>query len=175
MFEIASLIGTPDREIPLGTMQGTQIPNTVAIAEVPDYAARRYYIMREPFRLKWKQRKHPCGIYNCFGHVFAARRTSIYDDENSWIRLIQVEDGYRVIGPTDRAVIGDIAVYLNKPDQSFLHVGRIVLADYTESLPLIKVLSKWNDIAGEDIHILHDVPYSFEYEVEIWTDRKGDT
>ncbi|MCH7545281.1 MAG: hypothetical protein IID30_02615 [Planctomycetes bacterium] len=176
MFEIAKLSGTPEREIPLGTMRGTQIPNAVAIAEVPDYASRRYDRMRMSHQ--WEQRKHPCGIYNCFGHVFATRRTSIYDDENMWIRLIQAEDGYRLIGPSDQAVVGDIALYLHKADLSFLHVGRIVVADYTGDLPLIKVLSKWNDTAGEDIHVIHDVPYpsmGLECEIEIWTDRRGDT
>lgn len=175
MFELARLIGTAEPQIVLETRRGTRVRNFQA--PDPGQRARAVFNGLLQSHPNWVTRKDPCGIYNCFGHIWAARRTSIY--EQSEVDVIRRDDGYRDLQAAEAPRPGDLAIYLEPADSSILHVGLISELRYLSDAagkqvgnPAIWVLSKWNDAAGEVLHHLKDVPWSADdFRVEFWTDR----
>jgi hypothetical protein len=167
MFEELRLIGGGDRQLPLATKGGTQIANSVAPAPEARHLLKYKQIRQK--HSSWRSRKDPCGEYNCYGMLFASRRTAIYEDVE--VSRILTEDGYRQI-PFANAAVDDIAVY--QAFHGFVHAGRIVeVGVATEpSLRPIIVLSKWDDTTGEDLHMIWDVPFKIDRPIEIWTDRR---
>ncbi len=121
------------------------------------------------------ERKPCCGVYNCAGHVWAGRRTSLFADAAR--EMILADDGYRRLGPKEGSLPGDLVIYRD-PQVGFLHVGAIL--EMREGLgpasPKIAwVLSKWDSASGEFMHYAHHVPpwdqQGFSVVVEVWTDR----
>lgn len=125
----------------------------------------------------WEIRKRACGVYNCFGHVWASRRTAVY--EESEVERILADDGYRVLASAETPLQGDLALYALVAGGDLLHVGLVVELRRISSSggsPLGHgapwVLSKWNDVSGEVVHHVNDVPFpADEFSVAFWTDR----
>jgi hypothetical protein len=144
-----------------------------------------YQLFRAKFGAHWEPRKPACGVYNCFGHVFADRRTAIYDESDTEIAKIIADDGYRRIGQDERPQLDDIALYRQRDTRTLLHAARIVRKTTLNPLLITRIplpvwpheyyaVSKWSDATGEDIHRIDDIPYAqqgFDIEIEIWTDR----
>ena len=128
------------------------------------------------FGLDWVERKPPSGTYNCAGHVWACRRTAIYDDLENQVETIFKDDSYRLFKQGGEALsIGDLVVYWDRTSgkKLFLHVGVIaeirMLAGSVKQVPW--VLSKWDDTSGEVLHNCWRHPFEPPVDVEFWTDR----
>jgi hypothetical protein len=170
MLEMARLVGTPPKEIILQTRVGHCIPNSQSCE--PDACSRaRYDRIREAHA--WVHRKPACGVYNCFGLVWANRRTAIYEEQG--ISQILDEDGYRKLRIDEQPLPGDIVIYLMFSDQirNTYHAGVIMeLVKQRIGGNVPWVLSKWDGVCGEDMHEIRDVPPSLSgCAIEIWTDR----
>jgi hypothetical protein len=176
MFEKAKRLGDTERSIALETRLGTPIKNLIETHPPPFYCCNKYRLTVDRFGADWKERKPATGIYNCAGHVWASRRTSILDPQ--LMKLILEEDGYRRLAPGEKPCPGDIAVYVDLDAQDeILHVGRVYgfergLADGSPPIPLI--ISKWDSTSGESLHRAHDVHYGslgFCFQIRYYTDR----
>jgi len=165
MFEEIRLAGTGEN-IVVETRRGRQVANSIE-PEPGDRERRLYNLRRGRFGRSWRLRKPPCGAYNCYGMVFASRRTSILEDEQ--VPDILTDDGYRRIEESD-AMVGDLVLYRERTI-GLLHVGRITRRD---DLSALHALSKWDSASGEDEHhIRHHcwTDYGFDVRLEFWTDR----
>lgn len=184
MFEEEFLAGSTEKSIRVDTHLGTAIPNVIA-PQVDEVAKRKYSALRERYGANWINRKPATGVYNCFGMIFASRRTSIYDDENvAMIQRILDDDGYRCLSNRADVRTGDLVLYRDARSKQALHVAQV-----TRRQPLILTneldvadgggacyaLSKWNDRSGEDEHhIEHHCWKDFDnldVLIEFWTDR----
>lgn len=167
MFDSLKLLRTGPATLALQTRKGQNVANEVALPPEP-HQIRKYEILRAK-RPQWRHRRGSCGTYNCFGHVFAARRTAIYEDKE--VDKILADDGYKRVTHAT-AHVGDVAVYRNR--HGFAHAAQVIeigpAAPGTQLRP-IWALSKWDDGCGEDSHLLHDVPVAYDGDIEIWTDR----
>jgi hypothetical protein len=161
MFEVAAALGDTEREIPLATARGAKIDNLVEIDPPPPHSVRAYEALVAACGKGWKERKPATGRYNCAGHVWASRRTTILDVK-MYVLIIR-DDGYRRLGDAEQVFPGDIAVYADGEEGGeILHVGRVyrLLPGLTPESPLIPyVISKWNSTSGESLHAVFDVPY----------------
>lgn len=173
MFEFAALVGTPDVGIALETRKGHTIANSQS--PEPSDQNRRVHASLLAKNPDWVERKPPCGVYNCFGHIWASRRTAIYD--TPLIERILGDDGYRQMREDEVPFVGDLVLYRSE-QLGILHVGQIIELRELEGgqgqrlIPW--VLSKWDDSSGEIIHHSRHVPYDaqdIEYNIEYWTDR----
>lgn len=168
MLEMARLIGTPRGKIILQTRRGHDLENSQSCE--PDATTRARYDLLRSRHLGWVSRKPACGVYNCFGLVWASRRTAIYDEDD--ILQILTDDGYRQLAIEGQLQPGDVVLY--RLPGNTLHAAIVLqlrqLQPGTSTIPW--VLSKWTDAFGEDIHAIEDVPASFEKcLIQVWTDR----
>jgi hypothetical protein len=174
MFEELKLLGPTERSIVVQTRKGTGIENLVEL-DPGEAERRRYDLLLERFGANWTQRKPATGVYNCAGHVWASRRTSILKTE-CWQTILK-EDGYRQLRDGETPVAGDLVLYADEDVGDYLHVGMIleVRDGISRESPRISwVLSKWNSTSGEVMHHAHDVPYDMHeipFRIEYWTDR----
>lgn len=174
MFENLRLLGTTERKIVLQTRLGNAVDN--AQTAEPDAQDIRKFegIFAEH---EWKLRKKPCGMYNCFGLVWAARRTGIYDQKG--IETILLDDGYRELNANEKPLYGDIALYFSPPPEAEIwHAGLVCELRSLVNLeiaPVPWVLSKLNAVCGEVLHNARDVHSPFKegdgHRLEFWTDR----
>jgi hypothetical protein len=145
--------------IPLATHFGTDIVNETSIHELKLSLDRQE--TESSFERRWKRVREPIAGYNCFGQVFANRRTAIYDDENvGLIELILAEDGFRRIPDEEEFDCGDVVLYYD--DLGAVHAGRIVrfakierVISFDGAAPqrdIPVVLSKFDDVSGEYEH-----------------------
>jgi hypothetical protein len=170
MLEMARLIGTPPKEIILQTRVGHDVTNSQSCE--PDQRSRYRYDLIRRDHLAWVNRKPACGVYNCFGLVWASRRTAIYDEQS--VSQILTEDGYRQLRSDEQPLPGDIVLYLRSSNEirDTLHAAIILELEQHGAGKVPRVLSKWNDVCGEDIHAIRDVPPSLKNcTIEFWTDR----
>ena len=181
MFEAEILAGSAERSIRVDTHRGTPIPNV--IAPPADEAAKRWYDgVRKRFGKQWKNRKPATGVYNCYGMIFASRRTSIDDDENDTIihRILE-EDGYRQLSSQVDVAPGDIVLYRLSGSNEIVHMAMVTRRDSlvdTDGQSVAKVggacyaLSKWGPQGGEDEHHIERHCWT-EHGIskEYWTDR----
>lgn len=138
MFDAEILLGDTEQRIIVQTSLGSSIRN--AIAPEPGEAERRKYErVRKRYGSNWTNRKPACGRYNCFGMVFASRRTAIYDDGE--VRLILGEDGYRRVLEEEDPRPGDLVLYRDVGSGIVLHVGVLLRRN---ELGAWHALSKWN-------------------------------
>ena len=79
------------------------------------------------------------GIYNCFGLVFASRRTCIH--QSTEIRKIIEDDGYREI-PREEVKPGDIILYYTEAGDDIQHSAIVIVEPREENLWVPMVLSK---------------------------------
>jgi hypothetical protein len=181
MFERLRLLGSAERGIVLQTHKGREIENAIGAEPGPQELAKQARFIA-PFQGRWKERKPPCGIYNCVGHVWASRRTAVYapgmEDKIDWLLG---DDGYRKLGEGEPVYPGDLALYWDAEPKvrSFLHVGMVTrLAEgISRESPLVPfVLSKWSDTSGEYEHNCYDHPYHQHTQrlvIEFWTERRS--
>jgi hypothetical protein len=175
MFEFQKLLGNTERKIALETRLGTPIRNAIDPPPRPDQI-QKFARLCEKYP-QWRQRVGPVGGYNCLGHVWASRRTGIYDDVEGQIDLIFRDDGFRVLSVNESPLPGDLVAYwtAQADRRLFLHVGMILElrgAEGTEiSIPF--VLSKFDATFGEVVHHFRHVPYpeAFQTQIEFWTER----
>ena len=175
MFEELLLAGPQERRIILQTHLGANIKNEIAVHPVPEHAVAKFRRLVE-HHPRWIVRKPPTGIYNCVGHVWACRRTAVYDKFDEAVLRIRADDGYRTIDwESESPVPGDVACYWEglNPYRNCLHVGQVIYLRSRSSLPPeVFVLSKWDDVCGEVIHVADDYPANFgNARMEYWTDR----
>jgi hypothetical protein len=123
MFEELKLLGATERSIVVQTRKGTPIDNLVEI-EPGEPELRRYRLLLERFGQNWDERKPATGVYNCAGHVWASRRTSILA-EGAW-HTILTEDGYRHLHDVETPAEGDLVLYASEGVGGYLHVGMIL-------------------------------------------------
>lgn len=168
MLEIARLVGTPPKRIILQTQAGRTVENSQSYE--PDVRTKGRYSLLRRKHSNWINRKPACGVYNCFGLVWASRRTSIYDE--SEISKILTDDGYRMLATEEQIQHGDVILY--RLDSNTLHAAIVLELRQLQlgSSTIPWVLSKWGPIFGEDIHHFRDVPDDLRgCPIEIWTDR----
>ncbi len=99
-FQQLVLLGSTERSITLCTRLGTNIKNSIELG--PDENRIRVFnalINKHP---QWELRVPPVGGYNCVGHVWASRRTGVFEDAE--IHRIFEDDGYRVFDPAQVSV-----------------------------------------------------------------------
>lgn len=173
--EICHEIAPEERpSIILQTRRGRKIENEIAVDPVPEHALSKFnrIAAKHP---NWKHRKPPTGIYNCFGHIWASRRTAVYEDFDAAVLKVREDDGYRTVDwKRESPVVGDIATYWDSlnPYRLCNHVGLVVCVLARTSLPpRILVLSKWDDTAGEVLHEPDDHLLDANVQLEYWTDR----
>jgi hypothetical protein len=183
MFEAQRLFGTTARSIVLQTRRGTPITNEITLEPTARQISEREEVARRfP---AWEHRKPATGGYNCAGHVWAARRTGIFDDFDRQVQTILADDGYRVVGPGEEPMRGDLALYWESvtPRRNLHHVG--IVFEVRDSILLLPgtanvnpgrvpwVLSKPDAFSGEVLHHLNHVYFypDAKYSVEYWTDR----
>lgn len=170
MFEEEILAGDTARSIALETHRRRAIRNSIE-PDPGEQAFRKYERLRKKYGLTWRNRKGACGVYNCYGMVFACRRTAILEDEQ--IPDILADDGYRQIAEPD-ARAGDLVVYRDRRNRMLLHVGLILeRREGAGGLNALWALSKWDSATGEDEHNVrhHCFGDHFEVDYEFWTDR----
>jgi len=178
MFEELRLLGSTEKSIVVQTRMGTSVENLVEL-DPGETGRRRYDLLLERFGANWWQRKPATGVYNCAGHVWASRRTSILKLV-CWQTILE-EDGYRSLQDAETPVTGDLVLYADEEAGEYLHVGMIMemREGISRDAPKIPwVLSKWNSTSGEVMHHVHDVPYGrqeMRTKIEYWTDRPGKT
>jgi len=142
------------RSIGLATHLGTDIPN---LTTDPTIRQNTLATRKERQFEVFKRLREPIAGYNCFGLVFASRRTAIYwdNDAQDEIDLDQLlaEDGYGEIVSEDRWQVGDVVIYSD--DRGPKHAAVITRFDYIlhggdSRVPV--VLSKFGDLSGEYEH-----------------------
>jgi hypothetical protein len=171
-FGTLIVLGSTERSIVVETHKGRRLENSIALP--PGQIEKRKYDLLRSRHPQWRQRTAACGVYNCFGHLFASRRTSIRDDTE--VEKVLHDDGYRRLTPDERVAAGDIILYRNREDGRLLHAGQVcaILRLHSTGSGVIQVLSKWDDACGEDEHAIDDVPYEsygIEHVAERWTER----
>lgn len=176
MLSGLNLLGTPEQSIVLETRLGNRVLNAQSAG--PDQNARGMFNLHCKNHPRWEIRKDPCGIYNCYGHVWGSRRTAIFSSAE--IKKIIQDDGYRLLPVDEKPQRGDLILYyfLEGPDP-LAHVGLVCELRYPlddkggtagKSAPWI--LSKLNTDSGEVIHHYDDPVYGKgSYRYEFWTDR----
>ena len=124
-------------------------------------------------KLQIHQTAHPAAtlrsataVYNCFGMVFASRRTCILEEDE--VQKILRDDEYR---PTTLAGLkeGDLVVYGTARGRTD-HVGIVTAFDLTDP-STVWVLSQWGQV-GEWKHEINDVPPLLGQPTAFWTDRR---
>ncbi len=171
MFELQQLQGMPSPGIALQTRTGRDIGNVLGL-ELNETHLQRDELFLKTYGGRWKSRRPPSGGYNCAGHVWASRRTCIYE-ESDW-KDILIDDGYR---RTTTPVPDDVVLYVD-PDEGILHIARVLSFEYItkDSRPIPWVVSKWGDAGRETCHLVDDHPFNasefgFEVTTQYWTDR----
>lgn len=145
-------------EIPLATHMGTPIPNETSGPVLKLSLGRQK--REEDFGKWWERLREPTAGYNCFGHVFASRRTAIYPPQiEQIVDQILVEDGYSRIERLAEARVDDVVIYYDA--QGPTHVARIVelraaalVPQHAFTVPWVQ--SKFDDVSGEYVHAIDD-------------------
>ncbi len=180
MFEYQKLLGSTERRIIVETKKTRSIDNSIALPP-GEHELLRWQRNKKDLGRFWDERKPPCGEYNCAGHVWASRRTAIYNDEE-WKKII-VDDGYRPLVSGEEPKIGDLVLYGNEKN-GFIHVGQVVelrklqissISDVNSQKGIPWILSKWDDASGEYLHNVNDIELfrrNFpDIKIEYMTDR----
>lgn len=107
--------------------------------------------------------------YNCYGLVFANRRTWVLEHD---LDLIFRDDGYRVLKNKFCAKLGDLVVYRESDKGPVLHAGLVAKIDTKLEGDdyAIYVLSQWGG-DGEYLHREDIVPSLFGTSRQYWTHR----
>lgn len=154
MLEGIGALSSRPISIRLDTRAGNSIENEQSLPTDTSAESRFSAILRK--HSSWQVRRACSGVYNCFGHVWASRRTSIYESDEVW--KILADDQYRQIQPTD-VVQGDVALYLHEGTEEIWHAAIVIEIKpiYNTAGKVPWVLSKWGDAMAEVFHPLEDV------------------
>lgn len=167
MFETQALFVSSEETIRLDTRLGNPIRNSKSTLSLPVNAQLRYEgFLKDYSQASWVSRAPIDHAYNCTGHVWASRRTCIFEVAE-WGKILK-EDGY---SRTDQPVVDDVVIYYM--DTEMTHVARVVEVITSEIASTVVVVSKWGDTGGEVRHFVHEVPSFIRGNYEFWTDRKG--
>jgi hypothetical protein len=177
LLESLRLRESTEKRIVLQTRKGREIRNVIDVD--PDYWHIQNYQRLLKEHPGWTERKPPVGGYNCVGHVWASRRTGVFDDLEDQLKVILDDDGYRYIDiEKEKPHPGDLVTYWRPahPRPMFLHVGMIVNmkeGPSKESPRIPWVLSKMDSTSGEVLHHFNDVKFiqGVEHITSFWTDR----
>jgi len=170
VFEEQHLIGDTEESIRLDTRTGEPITNSRPLKPNGTEDYKFNHFCGEHGGGTWKIRSLVDITYNCAGHVWASRRTCIYET-SEWRKILE-HDGYR---KTNQPVPDDLVIYWLE-DDSLAHVARVShLVDSGLSHPIPFVISKWGDTGGEVFHKVSEVPNAIRGRYEFWTDRQRDT
>lgn len=180
MFNSPFLAGDTTRAIVVQTRTGHSVVNEITLPPSPKAVAQFTALTRR--FANWQVRKPPTGGYNCAGHVWASRRTGIFDDLDAQALQILNDDGYRPLGGMADARPGDLALYWEtvSPRTNLHHVGIVfelrsplLVTGGQKLAPHPWVLSKFDAFAGEALHHFSEVFFyeNAEFTVEFWTDR----
>jgi hypothetical protein len=107
--------------------------------------------------------------YNCYGLVFANRRTWVHEHD---LELIFQDDGYRSLKNKYAAQVGDLVIYRETEKGPIVHAGVVARIDNrieTKGYSLF-VLSQWGE-DGEYLHREDIVPPLFGDSRQYWTHR----
>jgi hypothetical protein len=174
LFDRARFIGTPSEGLALETRRRNRIGNAVGLEAVSYGQEKKFWAMVTA--LRWIARRPPTGVYNCAGHVWAARRTGIFEP-SAW-EMILTDDGYRALEEGDEAVRqGDLVLYRLVDTNEIFHVGEVIEIRRLEGLggkSVPWILSKLDATSGEVLHAVEQVPYKEQglpFRIEFWTDR----
>ncbi len=109
--------------------------------------------------------------YNCFGMVFASRRTAITAPQE--LGHILHDDGYRRVSTRAEVKVGDVVVYRHAPGAEIAHVGIVIHVEHRlgQADVTITVLSQWGR-DGEYIHNEADVPEVYGEHREYYSERR---
>ena len=194
MFNNLSVIAPTQRSIALQTHRGSDIKNLIELPPGEQEHAKNRRL-RLKYGQQWVVRKPAVGVYNCVGHVWASRRTTVTHDLESTVMMIFKDDGYRIIdGYKEALMVGDLVTYWESVGrhENFYHVGII-----SELKPIVGsnvgngrlpgnipwVISKWDSTSEEVLHHYKQVPFPYldhipllerglhEPECQFWTDR----
>jgi hypothetical protein len=178
VFETVRLVGSDEVEIPVYTRRNRAVHNSQPPAVV-DERLREKYARLLAAHPTWEPRKVACGVYNCSGHVWASRRTAIYDQPE--IDKILNDDGYRTFRDGEQPALGDLILYYM--GESFCHVGivfelrsinlpglPVIMPGVVPHQPTPWILSKWDDTSGEVFHHWQHVPWP-DIRTQFRTDR----
>jgi len=130
------------------------------------------------FRAWYYAVREPIAGYNCFGQVFASRRTAIYEAAD--IEVILAEDGYAEIADAKDLRLGDVVIYVDKDGINHaarivkIETGPLVVSGYSEPAvsPSYVVLSKFDDVSGEYEHNMQDFRWDgSELAMRFYRDR----
>jgi hypothetical protein len=113
------------------------------------------------------RRRSLTATYNCYGMVFASRRTSLVEPKEIY-RILQ-DDGYERIHDRLQVRLGDVVLYRMTPQGDISHVGLVSRIDFSPRN--FELLSKWGD-CGEYFHNENIVPPEFGRPSEYWSERK---
>jgi hypothetical protein len=176
MLDSFGFLGSGERSIIVQTRAGRNIDNVVEF-EPDSRAHRRYRLVLDKYGSGWAKRKPATGVYNCAGHVWASRRTTL-SRAAQWPLILQ-DDGYRRLRSDEPPLAGDLALYVDDENNDIIHVGLILemRQGFTaETARIPWVLSKLDSTFGEVMHFVYDVTkfyadLGFRIRVEYWTDR----
>lgn len=151
----------------LATKKGNRIRNARPQEVCPESMLARERIWKNV--LPGIQTRSLSATYNCYGMVFASRRTCIEEDQ---IEMILDDDGYNRVVDADLK-IGDIVIYRKSPGGKITHVAMIVRLDYQaqDAEWEITVLSQWG-MDGEYFHGVDEVPPLYGPNKDFYTDRR---
>src|SRR6266540_6077546 len=94
MFDELQLVGSTEKSIVVEARRGSRVLNDIP-APAGEAGRRKYDAFRSTHGKGWVSRKPATDGYNCFGHLFATRRTVIRDDAE--VGKVLVDDGYRTL------------------------------------------------------------------------------
>jgi hypothetical protein len=144
-------LGGPDdpSALKLETRARHFIHNVMRLEARPEIMRERIRITREGF--PGATPVSASMVYNCYGLVFAARRSAIVGEED--VQAILEDDGYKAM-PWDPTawMVGDIVLYRNAEGE-LTHAGIVArkTIDLTTGNIKVDVLSAWGD-SGEYLH-----------------------
>ena len=151
----------------LSTLDGTHIPNVRRPEDPPEM--RRSAI--EIFKNSNPDAKlrSLSSVYNCVGHIFAARRTHVDSDQ---LPMILKKDGYSRVDDIQRLWVGDIVIYENAAGEP-THVGQVIeiQSGLQGAGRKVVILSKWGTY-GEYVHEVSDVPLMLGSPKTYWSERR---
>lgn len=155
------------RSLHMSTLDGAFLPNVRHPEDPPETRRKGIEDLRTDH--PHVQLRSCSGVYNCVGHIFAARRTWV---DNDHLPKILSRDGYSLVLDKTKLWKGDIVIYENAQGE-LSHVGQVMeiknnVADGTRE---IVVLSKWGAL-GEYLHEVSDVPLILGKPKNFWSERR---
>jgi hypothetical protein len=164
--------GQHDRKaIPLATKKGRWINNTRRLERAPEALREAARQIRDKFPAL--QLRSLSATYNCFGMVFACRRTCVLD-HNEVLKILH-DDEYVEVKSREAVEVGDIVLYRQQREGEIKHVGIVVEKRPAVSAggsPTFMVLSQWG-ADGEWVHHEATVLSAFGTVREFYSERKN--